>query len=152
MSDEPVQSSDEGGAGDEEPTMLEAFIEQVVTLVIAIGIALMVRQVLIEPFRIPSGSMFPTLLVGDHLFVNKISYGPRIPFTDFRLPGLRDPERGDRNHPVDQKHHEYTLNIRGQWARARREAAQDEVRGGGVMGRMCRPTALVRVMDVVIYG
>ncbi|MBB84597.1 MAG: signal peptidase I [Deltaproteobacteria bacterium] len=95
MSDEPVQSSGEGGEGGEEPTMLEAFIEQVMTLVVAIAIALMVRQVLIEPFRIPSGSMFPTLLVGDHLFVNKISYGPRVPFTDFRLPGLREPERGD---------------------------------------------------------
>lgn len=70
-------------------------VEQVVTLVIAITIALAIRQFLVEPFRIPSGSMFPTLLIGDHLFVNKLAYGPRVPFTDVRLPGFRGPERGD---------------------------------------------------------
>jgi signal peptidase I len=39
--------------------------------------------------------MFPTLLIGDHLFVNKFVYGPKIPFTDIRLPGIREPERGE---------------------------------------------------------
>ena len=39
--------------------------------------------------------MLPTLLVGDHLFVNKFIYGVKLPFTDLRLPGLREPERGD---------------------------------------------------------
>jgi signal peptidase I len=39
--------------------------------------------------------MYPTLLVGDHLFVNKMSYGPRIPFTEIRLPGWSEPKRGD---------------------------------------------------------
>ncbi len=39
--------------------------------------------------------MLPTLLIGDHRFVNKFVYGPKIPFTDIRLPGLREPERGD---------------------------------------------------------
>jgi signal peptidase I len=58
-------------------------------------IALGIRAFVIEPYRIPSGSMFPTLLIGDHLFVNKFVYGIKIPFTDIRLPGLRDPERGD---------------------------------------------------------
>jgi signal peptidase I len=72
-----------------------AIVEQVITLAIAIAIALTIRQLLVEPFRIPSGSMFPTLLVGDHLFVNKLAYGPRIPFTELRLPGFREPERGD---------------------------------------------------------
>ena len=62
---------------------------------IAVAIALAIRQFVVEPFRIPSGSMLPTLLIGDHLFVNKLAYGPRIPFTDVRLPGLREPERGD---------------------------------------------------------
>lgn len=80
-------------AGEHSPA--GAILEQVVTLVIAISIALVIRQCLIEPFRIPSGSMFPTLLVGDHLFVNKLAYGPRIPFTEIRLPGWREPERGD---------------------------------------------------------
>jgi signal peptidase I len=49
----------------------------------------------VEPYRIPSGSMFPTLLIGDHLFVNKFVYGIKVPFTRFRFPGLREPERGE---------------------------------------------------------
>ena len=69
--------------------------EQFGTLVLAVLIALAIRAFVIEPFRIPSGSMLPTLLIGDHLFVNKFVYGPRIPFTDYRLPGLREPRRGD---------------------------------------------------------
>ena len=71
------------------------FREQVTTLGLAILIALSVRHFAIEPFRIPSGSMFPTLLIGDHLFVNKFIYGAKIPFTDIRLPKIREPERGD---------------------------------------------------------
>jgi len=58
-------------------------------------IALAIRAFVIEPFRIPSGSMLPTLLVGDHLFVNKFVYGVRVPFTGLRMPGLREPQRGD---------------------------------------------------------
>ncbi len=95
MSDE---SSGLSGGEEELPpeaSTVDSIVEQMVTLVIAVAIALLIRQVLIEPFRIPSGSMYPTLLMGDHLFVNKLSYGPRIPFTDLRLPGLREPERGD---------------------------------------------------------
>jgi signal peptidase I len=69
--------------------------EQFGTLVLAVGIALCIRAFVVEPFRIPSGSMLPTLLIGDHLFVNKFIYGPKVPFTDIRLPGLREPERGD---------------------------------------------------------
>jgi len=69
--------------------------EQISTLLIAVLIALCIRAFVIEPYRIPSGSMFPTLLVGDHLFVNKFIYGIKLPFIDLRLPGLRQPERGD---------------------------------------------------------
>src|SRR5512132_1659104 len=54
-----------------------------------------VRAFLVEAFRIPSGSMIPTLLVGDWLFVNKLVYGPHIPFTQINLPGYSDPKRGD---------------------------------------------------------
>ena len=79
----------------EEVGTVAAIVDQVVTLVIAVAIALAIRHFLVEPFRIPSGSMYPTLLVGDHLFVNKLAYGPRIPLTDVRLPGWREPERGD---------------------------------------------------------
>ncbi len=80
-------------AGEAAPT--HSFWEQLGTLAIAIAIALSIRAFVIEPFRIPSGSMLPTLLIGDHLFVNKFVYGVPIPFSDIRLPGLRAPERGD---------------------------------------------------------
>lgn len=73
----------------------ESTWEQVRTILIAVAIALVIRAFIVEPFRIPSGSMLPTLLIGDHLFVNKFVYGPKIPFSDMRLPGLREPERGD---------------------------------------------------------
>ena len=74
---------------------LRQFWNQFGTLFLAVLLALAVRTFVIEPYRIPSGSMFPTLLVGDHLFVNKFIYGIKIPGTDWRLPGLRDPQRGD---------------------------------------------------------
>lgn len=61
----------------------------------ALLLALAIRTFVVEPFRIPSESMLPTLLRGDHLFVNKFVYGIQIPFTEWRLPGLRRPERGD---------------------------------------------------------
>ena len=61
----------------------------------AIAIFLGTRQLLAEAFRIPSGSMEPTLLVGDWLFVNKLRFGPHIPFTDRSLPGYASPKRGD---------------------------------------------------------
>ncbi len=81
------------GAGSEGKTPKEG--DQFGTLVVAILIALLIRTLVVEPFRIPSGSMFPTLLEGDHLFVNKFAYGARIPFTTFRLPAVRAPQRGD---------------------------------------------------------
>ncbi len=80
---------------EEEESQGEGIGEFIMTLAVAFAIAFAIRGFVIEPFRIPSGSMFPTLLIGDHLFVNKFVYGPRIPFTDIRLPGLREPERGD---------------------------------------------------------
>jgi signal peptidase I len=52
-----------------------------------------VQAFLVQAFRIPSGSMEDTLLVGDWLFVNKAIYGPRIPLTDVHLPSLREPRR-----------------------------------------------------------
>lgn len=64
-------------------------------LALAAGAALGLRALAIEPFRIPSESMLPTLRPGDHLFVNKLVYGTRLPFGELRLPGLRTPRRGD---------------------------------------------------------
>ncbi len=64
-------------------------------LALAAGAALGLRALAIEPFRIPSESMLPTLRPGDHLFVNKLVYGPTLPFGQTRLPGWRAPRRGD---------------------------------------------------------
>lgn len=69
--------------------------EYVEILVIAGCLALFIRTFLIQAYTIPSGSMLDTLLIGDHLFVNKISYGVKIPFTDHILFSFADPEFGD---------------------------------------------------------
>jgi signal peptidase I len=61
----------------------------------ALAIFLVLRAFLVEAYRIPSGSMIPTLLVGDWLFVNKAIYGAHVPFSNASLPAYRDPRRGD---------------------------------------------------------
>jgi signal peptidase I len=61
----------------------------------AVVIYLFIKTLFVEAFRIPSGSMIPTLLVGDWLFVNKLAYGPTIPFTNSHLPGYTSPKHGD---------------------------------------------------------
>jgi signal peptidase I len=58
-------------------------------------IVLILRSFLIEPFRIPSESMMPTLLTGDFIVVNKFSYGIRLPILDTKILQIGDPERGD---------------------------------------------------------
>jgi signal peptidase I len=65
------------------------------SIVGALAIFLVLRAFLVEAYRIPSGSMIPTLLVGDWLFVNKAIYGAHIPFSNASLPAYRDPHRGD---------------------------------------------------------
>ena len=67
----------------------------VMSVLPVLAIFLGARQLLAEAFRIPSGSMEPTLLVGDWLFVNKLRFGPHIPFTSRNLPGYARPARGD---------------------------------------------------------
>ncbi len=62
----------------------------------AIVIALLLRAFTVEAFKIPSGSMIPTLQVGDHIFVNKLLFGLRIPFTNIKFGHhLREPRRGE---------------------------------------------------------
>jgi len=64
-------------------------------IIIAILIALFIRTFVVQAFKIPSGSMKPTLLVGDHLLVNKFVYGVKIPFLRKTLIPVDNPERGD---------------------------------------------------------
>ncbi len=65
------------------------------SIVIALVIWFFLRALLVEAFRIPSGSMENTLLVGDFLFVNKALYGAEIPIVNKRLPAFREPRRFD---------------------------------------------------------
>ena len=65
------------------------------TLVFAVLLFVIIKTDVVQAFRIPSGSMEDTLLVGDFLLVNKFIYGPVVPGTDIKLPGIRDPQPGD---------------------------------------------------------
>jgi signal peptidase I len=65
------------------------------SIIIAVTVALFLRAFVVEAFKIPSGSMLPTLQLQDHIFVNKLSYGPPIPMTKNRLWTSLPPKRGD---------------------------------------------------------
>ena len=71
------------------------FREYAEAAVIAIILALFIRTFVVQAFKIPSGSMEPTLLVGDHILVNKFLYGIKIPFINKTLIPISEPERGD---------------------------------------------------------
>lgn len=75
-------------------------------IAIAVVLALIIRTFVVQAFKIPSGSMEKTLLIGDHILVNKFIYGTKIPFTDIRILPLKSPQRGDVIvfiYPVDNK-------------------------------------------------
>lgn len=78
-----------------------SILENIISLVFALFIVFMIRSSVIEAFKIPSGSMIPTLLVGDHIFVNKFAYGFKIPFSDLvtgrpiYIWERQPPQRGD---------------------------------------------------------
>ncbi|MBT8039888.1 MAG: signal peptidase I [Gammaproteobacteria bacterium] len=69
-------------------------------------LVLVFRSFLFEPFKIPSGSMIPTLLIGDFILVNKYTYGLRLPVTNTKIMDMGEPERGDVvvfRYPVDPR-------------------------------------------------
>jgi signal peptidase I len=69
--------------------------ENVEAIVIAVLLALFIRTFVVQAFKIPSGSMKDTLLIGDHILVNKFIYGIKIPFTQTTLIPISNPDRGD---------------------------------------------------------
>src|SRR5690242_8614518 len=84
-----------GASGKPSRPVGQVLWENLKSILGAVVIYLVIRTLFVEAFRIPSGSMIPTLLVGDWLFVNKLAYGPTIPFTNSHLPGYTSPNHGD---------------------------------------------------------
>ncbi len=78
-----------------KPAVERRRFETARALLWAVAIALLVRSFLVEPFKIPSGSMVPTLLVGDYILVNKFAYGIRLPLTGQLVVPIGEPHRGD---------------------------------------------------------
>jgi signal peptidase I len=73
-------------------SLLWEYVEAIITALI---LALLIRTFVVQAFKIPSGSMIPTLLIGDHILVNKFLYGTQIPFSDKKILIFREPEKGD---------------------------------------------------------
>lgn len=71
------------------------FREYAESLITALILALIIRAFVIQAFKIPSGSMIPTLLIGDHILVTKFIYGTKIPFTDKKIFVFKEPEKGN---------------------------------------------------------
>ncbi|MCX7661629.1 MAG: signal peptidase I [Candidatus Omnitrophica bacterium] len=71
---------------------VKAFLKDIL---VALALAIFIKTFFLQAYKIPSGSMIPTLKPGDLILVEKITYGAKVPFTEFRLPGLRRPKRAD---------------------------------------------------------
>jgi signal peptidase I len=77
------------------PRWQKVLLEYIEALAVALVLAFVIRTFVVQAFKIPSGSMLDTLLIGDHLLVNKFLYGTHIPFTDKVVLPLADPQHGD---------------------------------------------------------
>jgi len=65
------------------------------SIIVAFLLAMVIRAFVVQAFKIPTGSMRPTLIEGDLILVNKFIYGAKLPFSDFRLPAVKQLQRGD---------------------------------------------------------
>ena len=77
------------------PRWQKMLLEYLEALAVALVLAFVIRTFVVQAFKIPSGSMLDTLLIGDHLLVNKFLYGTRIPFTDKVILPIEEPADGD---------------------------------------------------------
>lgn len=78
-----------------KPNRQETVWETLRSLLIVLAGVLCIRTFVAEATVIPTGSMESTILIGDHVFLNKLLYGPRLPYTSYRLPPLREVHRQD---------------------------------------------------------
>ena len=69
--------------------------ENIEAIIVAIVLALFIRTFVVQAFKIPSGSMKQTLLIGDHILVSKFIYGVKLPFSDITVIPIKKPKRGD---------------------------------------------------------
>src|SRR5438034_992561 len=65
------------------------------SLLVVLAIVICFRTFVAEATVVPTGSMEQTILIGDHVFLDKLLYGPRLPFTSWRIPALRSVHRGE---------------------------------------------------------
>lgn len=72
-----------------------AWRENIEAILLAIVLALFIRTFIVQAFKIPSGSMKETLLIGDHILVNKFLYGVKLPFASTTIIPYKEPQRGD---------------------------------------------------------
>jgi signal peptidase I len=79
----------------QEKHALKGTVEFVISLLPVFLVVLVIRSFVVEPFNIPSGSMIPTLQVGDFIVVDKFSYGLRLPVIEYKFLGTGEPKRGD---------------------------------------------------------
>src|SRR6476469_5362188 len=91
----PRSSPPLGGPADRSRSAVIWAWEWTKSIVVALLVWFLLRTFLVEAFRIPSGSMENTLLIGDWLFVNKALYGAEVPFIHKHLPAVREPHVGD---------------------------------------------------------
>ena len=95
MKKEPITPQQSGIPEPSVPPKKGIIREYAEALFLAVVLALFIRTFVVQAFKIPSGSMKPTLLIGDHILVNKFIYGVKIPFLDFTIIPIKDPQRGD---------------------------------------------------------
>ena len=78
-----------------EQTPKSGLRENIEAIIIAVLLALVIRTFIVQAFKIPSGSMLPTLQIGDHILVSKFTYGVKMPFTGSTLIPISDPKPND---------------------------------------------------------
>lgn len=90
-----VLSKKRAGAPESSGRSLDTIVEYSRSFFPVLLFVLIIRSFVFEPFRIPSGSMMPTLLEGDFIFVNKFAYGLRLPVINSKIVEVGEPRRGD---------------------------------------------------------